>query len=183
MAATLALDPLVRPGIEQQRHLVEVLQEMEEPGRDLEQTLSLDLVEGSREEGTRHLHLDQGRVLPKDQGILQENQEVEEVESKVEEGKSKVEEGKSKVEEGESKVEVAEDKVEVVEKPLPALEKNCRLASTSALDSMRASLAPVWQDVQSVALSDPSQDLNRSMHHNVPLLQPSTQEHPNQPLL
>merc|ERR1712088_721924 len=32
MAATLALDPLVRPGIEQQRHLVEVLQEMEEPG-------------------------------------------------------------------------------------------------------------------------------------------------------
>lgn len=176
MAATLALDPLVRPGIEQQRHLVEVLQEMEEPGRDLEQTLSLDLVEGSREEGTRHLHLDQGRVLPKDQGILQENQEVEEVESKVEEGKSKVEEG-------ESKVEVAEDKVEVVEKPLPALEKNCRLASMSALDSMRASLAPVWQDVQSVALSDPSQDSNRSMHHNVPLLQPSTQKHPNQPLL
>jgi len=169
MAATLALDPLVRPGIEQQRHLVEVLQEMEEPGRDLEQTLSLDLVEGSREEGTRHLHLDQGRELPKDQGILQENQEVEEVESKVEEG--------------ESKVEVVEDKVEVVEKPLPALEKNCRLASTSALDSMRASLAPVWQDVQSVALSDPSQDLNRSMHHNVPLLQPSTQKHPNQPLL
>jgi len=176
MAATLALDPLVRPGIEQQRHLVEVLQEMEEPGRDLEQTLSLDLVEGSREEGTRHLHLDQGRVLPKDQGILQENQEVEEVESKVEEGESKVVVGKSKV-------EVLEDKVEVVEKPLPALEKNCRLASTSALDSMRASLAPVWQDVQSVALSDPSQDLNRSMHHNVPLLQPSTQEHPNQPLL
>jgi len=169
MAATLALDPLVRPGIEQQRHLVEVLQEMEEPGRDLEQTLSLDLVEGSREEGTRHLHLDQGRELPKDQGIRQENQEVEEVESKVEEG--------------ESKVEVVEDKVEVVEKPLPALEKNCRLASTSALDSMRASLAPVWQDVQSVALSDPSQDLNRSMHHNVPLLQPSTQKHPNQPLL
>merc|ERR1711910_114072 len=126
----------------------EVLQEMEEPGRDLEQTLSLDLVEGSREEGTRHLHLDQGRELPKDQGILQENQEVEEVESKVEEG---------------------EDKVEVVEKPLPALEKNCRLASTSALDSTRASLAPVWQDVQSVALSDPSQDLNRSMHHSVPL--------------
>merc|ERR1712088_298746 len=124
MAATLVLDPLVRPGIEQQRHLVEV---------------------------------------------LQENQEVEEVESKVEEG--------------ESKVEVVEDKVEVVEKPLPALEKNCRLASTSALDSMRASLAPVWQDVQSVALSDPSQDLNRSMHHNVPLLQPSTQKHPNQPLL
>jgi len=176
MAATLALDPLVRPGIEQQRHLVEVLQEMEEPGRDLEQTLSLDLVEGSREEGTRHLHLDQGRELPKDQGILQENQEVEEVESKVEEVESKVEEGKSKV-------EVVEDKVEVVEKPLPALEKNCRLASTSALDSMRASLAPVWQDVQSVALSDPSQDLNRSMHHNVPLLQPSTQKHPNQPLL
>jgi len=169
MAATLALDPLVRPGIEQQRHLVEVLQEMEEPGRDLEQTLSLDLVEGSREEGTRHLHLDQGRELPKDQGILQENQEVEEVESKVEEGGSKV--------------EVVGDKVEVVEKPLPALEKNCRLASTSALDSMRASLAPVWQDVQSVALSDPSQDLNRSMHHNVPLLQPSTQKHPNQPLL
>jgi len=169
MAATLALDPLVRPGIEQQRHLVEVLQEMEEPGRDLEQTLSLDLVEGSREEGTRHLHLDQGRELPKDQGILQENQEVEEVESKVEGD--------------ESKVEVVEDKVEVVEKPLPALEKNCRLASTSALDSMRASLAPVWQDVQSVALSDPSQDLNRSMHHNVPLLQPSTQKHPNQPLL
>jgi len=169
MAATLALDPLVRPGIEQQRHLVEMLQEMEEPGRDLEQTLSRDLVEGSREEGTRHLHLDQGRVLPKDLGILQENQEVEEVESKVEEGKSKV--------------EVAEDKVEVVEKPLPALEKNCRLASMSALDSMRASLAPVWQDVQSVALSDPSQDSNRSMHHNVPLLQPSTQKHPNQPLL
>merc|ERR1712107_693202 len=136
---------------------------------DLEQTLSRDLVEGSREEGTRHLHLDQGRVLPKDLGILQENQEVEEVESKVEEG--------------ESKVEVAEDKVEVVEKPLPALEKNCRLASMSALDSMRASLAPVWQDVQSVALSDPSQDSNRSMHHNVPLLQPSTQKHPNQPLL
>jgi len=162
MAATLALDPLVRPGIEQQRHLVEMLQEMEEPGRDLEQTLSRDLVEGSREEGTRHLHLDQGRVLPKDLGILQENQEVEE---------------------GESKVEVAEDKVEVVEKPLPALEKNCRLASMSALDSMRASLAPVWQDVQSVALSDPSQDSNRSMHHNVPLLQPSTQKHPNQPLL
>merc|ERR1712088_1066182 len=155
MAATLALDPLVRPGIEQQRHLVEVLQEMEEPGRDLEQTLSLDLVEGSREEGTRHLHLDQGRELPRDQGIRQENQEVEEVESKV----------------------------EVVEKPLPALEKNCRLASTSALDSMRASSAPVWQDVQSVALSDPCQDLNRSMHHNVPLLQPSTQKHPNQPLL
>ena len=77
MAATLALDPLVRPGIEQQRHLVEVLQEMEEPGRDLEQTLSLDLVEESREEGTRHLHLDQGRELPKDQGILQENQEVD----------------------------------------------------------------------------------------------------------
>merc|ERR1719204_697902 len=169
MAATLALDPLVRPGIEQQRHLVEMLQEMEEPGRDLEQTLSRDLVEGSREEGTRHLHLDQGRVLPKDLGILQENQEVEEVESKVEEGKSKV--------------EVAEDKVEVVEKPLPALEKNCRLVSMSALDSMRASLAPVWQDVQSVALSDPSQDSNRSMHHNVPLLQPSTQKHPNQPLL
>merc|ERR1711872_861182 len=153
MGATLALDPLVRPGIEQQRHLVEMLQEMEEPGRDLEQTLSRDLVEGSREAGTRHLHLDQGRVLPKDLGILQENQEVEE---------------------GESKVEVAEDKVEVVEKPLPALEKNCRLASMSALDSMRASLAPVWQDVQSVALSDPSQDSNRSMHHNVPLLQPST---------
>merc|ERR1712158_293416 len=87
---------------------VEVLLEMEEPGRDLEQTLSLDLVEGSREEGTRHLHLDQGRELPKDQGILQENQEVEEVESKVEEGGSKV---------------------EVVEKPLPALEKNYRLAS------------------------------------------------------
>merc|ERR1711890_160079 len=66
---------------------------------------------------------------------------------------------------------------------LPALEKNCRLASMSALDSMRASLAPVWQDVQSVALSDPSQDSNRSMHHNLPLLQPSTQKHPNQPLL
>merc|ERR1711890_186673 len=29
----------------------------------------------------------------------------------------------------------------------------------------------------------PSQDSNRSMHHNVPLLQPSTQKHPNQPLL
>merc|ERR1712039_334196 len=129
-------DPLERPGIEQQRHLVEVLQ---------------------------------GREVPKDQGIPQENQEVEEVESKVEGD--------------ESKVEVVEDKVEVVEKPLPALEKNCRLASTSALDSMRASSAPVWQDVQSVALSDPSQDLNRSMHHNVPLLQPSTQKHPNQPLL
>ena len=131
MAATLALDPLVRPGIEQQRHLVEVLQEMEEPGRDLEQTLSLDLVEGSREEGTRHLHLDQGRVLPKDQGILQENQEVEEVESKVEEG--------------ESKVEVVEDKVEVVEKPLPALEKNCRLVSFLKVPYRQCN-AKAWQN-------------------------------------
>ena len=124
MAATLALDPLVRPGIEQQRHLVEVLQEMEEPGRDLEQTLSLDLVEGSREEGTRHLHLDQGRELPKDQGILQENQEVEEVESKV---------------------EVVEDKVEVVEKPLPALEKNCRLVSFLKVPCRQCN-AKAWQN-------------------------------------
>ena len=131
MAATLALDPLVRPGIEQQRHLVEVLLEMEEPGRDLEQTLSLDLVEGSREEGTRHLHLDQGRELPKDQGILQENQEVEEVESKVEEGKSKV--------------EVVEDKVEVVEKPLPALEKNCRLVSFLKAPCRQCN-AKAWQN-------------------------------------
>ena len=138
MAATLALDPLVRPGIEQQRHLVEVLQEMEEPGRDLEQTLSLDLVEGSREEGTRHLHLDQGRELPKDQGILQENQEVEEVESKVEEVESKVEEGKSKV-------EVVEDKVEVVEKPLPALEKNCRLVSFLKVPCRQCN-AKAWQN-------------------------------------
>jgi len=105
-----------------------------------DQTTSLEQVEESRED----LHLDQEREVLKDQGPPQENQEVEQVVSKVEEVASKV--------------EAAESKEEVVEKQLPALERNCRLASTSARVSMRGSLARVWPAAQSVAPNDQSKD-------------------------
>merc|ERR1712083_320269 len=100
---------------------------------------SQEQVEESREVA-KDPHLDQEREVHKDQGPLLENQEVEEVESKVEVV--------------ESKEEAAEGKEEEVEKQLPALERNCRLASTSARVSTRESLARVWLGVQSVAPSD-----------------------------
>jgi len=151
MAATLALGPLELPGTERQR-----LQEVEEraaqgmgdPKRAQGQITSLEQVEESREVA-KDLHLDQEREVLKGQGPPQENQVVEEVESKV-----------GAVE---SKVEAAEDKEEeeVAEKHLPrapALERNCRLASTSARVSMRVSLARAWRDVQSVARNDQCKD-------------------------
>jgi len=142
MAATLALALLELQGIERrrlQRAEEGVAQEMGGLKRVQGQITSQEQVEESREVA-KDLHLDQEREVHKDQGPLLENQEVEEVESKVEVV--------------ESKEEAAEGKEEEVEKQLPALERNCRLASTSARVSTRESLARVWLDVQSVAPSD-----------------------------
>jgi len=135
-----------------------------------DQTTSLEQVEESREVA-KDLHLDQEREVLKDQGPPQENQEVEGVVSKVEEVASKV--------------EAAESKEEVVEKQLPALERNCRLASTSARVSMRGSLARVWPAVQSVAPDDlkpndhliKSQMISKKIKSFVPLLPPSIQNY------
>jgi len=102
-------------------------------------------VEESREVA-KDLHLDQEKEVLKDQGPPQENQEVEEVESKVGAVESRVEAAEGK------------EEVEVAVKHLPALERNCRLASTSARVSMRASLARAWRDVQSVAQNDQCKD-------------------------
>jgi len=142
MAATLALALLELQGIERrrlQRAEEGVAQEMGGLKRVQGQITSQEQVEESREVA-KDLHLDQEREVHKDQGPLLENQEVEEVESKVEVV--------------ESKEEAAEGKEEEVEKQVPALERNCRLASTSARVSTRESLARVWLDVQSVAPSD-----------------------------
>jgi len=144
MAATLALGPLELPGIERQR-----LQEVEQgaaqvmggPKRVQGQITSPEQVEESREVA-KDLHLDQEREVLKDQGPPRENQEVEEVESKVGAVESKVEAAEGK------------EEVEVAGKHLPALERNCRLASTSARVSMRGSLARVWPVAQSVAPND-----------------------------
>jgi len=148
MAATLALGPLELSGIERQR-LQEVeqgaAQGMEGPIRVKGQITSLEQVEESREVA-KDLHLDQEKEVLKDQGPPQENQEVEEVESKVGAVESRVEAAEGK------------EEVEVAVKHLPALERNCRLASTSARVSMRASLARAWRDVQSVAQNDQCKD-------------------------
>merc|ERR1719432_298762 len=138
MAATLARGPLELSETERQRQRV-VQGEAQGMGgltRVQDQTTSLEQVQESRGVA-KDLHLDQEREVLKDQGPPQENQEVEEVASKVEE---------------------AESKEEVVEKQLPALERNCRLASTSARVSMHGSLARVWPAVQSVAPNDQSKD-------------------------
>lgn len=102
-------------------------------------------MEESREVA-KDLHLDQEKEVLKDQGPPQENQEVEEVESKVGAVESRVEAAEGK------------EEVEVAVKHLPALERNCRLASTSARVSMRVSLARAWRDVQSVAQNDQCKD-------------------------
>jgi len=146
MGATHALAPLELQGIERrrlQRAEEGVAQEMGGLKRVQGQITSQEQVEESREVA-KDLHLDQEREVLKDQGPPQENQEVEQVVSKVEEVASKV--------------EAAESKEEVVEKQLPALERNCRLASTSARVSMRGSLARVWPAAQSVAPNDQSKD-------------------------
>jgi len=143
-AATLALDPMEAPGIERQRlEGVEegALQEMGDLKRVQDQITFLEQVEESRQEDQ---YLGQEREVLKDQGPHQENQELEEVGSRVEEV--------------ESKVEAAESKEEEEEEKLPALERNCRLASTSARVSMRGSLARVWPAAQSVAPNDQSKD-------------------------
>merc|ERR1712060_528454 len=113
-AATLALDPMEAPGIERQRlEGVEegALQEMGDLKRVQVQITFLEQVEESRQEDQ---FLGQEREVLKDQGPHQENQELEEVGSREEE--------------------------EEEEEKLPALERNCRLASTSARVSMRVSL-------------------------------------------
>jgi len=143
-AATLALDPMEAPGIERQRlEGVEegALQEMGDLKRVQDQITFPEQVEESRQEDQ---YLGQEREVLKDQGPHQENQELEEVGSRVEEV--------------ESKVEAAESKEEEEEEKLPALERNCRLASTSARVSMRGSLARVWPAAQSVAPNDQSKD-------------------------
>jgi len=143
-AATLALDPMEAPGIERQRlEGVEegALQEMRDLKRVQDQITFPEQVEESRQEDQ---YLGQEREVLKDQGPHQENQELEEVGSRVEEV--------------ESKVEAAESKEEEEEEELPALERNCRLASTSARVSMRGSLARVWPAAQSVAPNDQSKD-------------------------
>lgn len=143
-AATLALDPMEAPGIERQRlEGVEegALQEMGDLKRVQDQITFLEQVEESRQEDQ---YLGQEREVLKDQGPHQENQELEEVGSRVEEV--------------ESKVEAAESKEEEEEEKLPALERNCRLASTSARVSMRVSLARVLPGAQNVAPSDPRKD-------------------------
>jgi len=142
-AATLALDPMEAPGIERQRlEGVEegALQEMGDLKRVQVQITFLEQVEESRQEDQ---YLGQEREVLKDQGPHQENQELEEVGSRVEEVESKVEAAESKEEE---------------EEKLPALERNCRLASTSARVSMRVSLALVLPGAQNVAPSDPRKD-------------------------
>jgi len=144
-AATLALDPMEAPGIERQRlEGVEegALQEMGDLKRVQDQITFPEQVEESRQEDQ---YLGQEREVLKDQGPHQENQELEEVGSRVEEVESKVEAAESKEEEEE-------------EEKLPALERNCRLASTSARVSMRVSLALVWPGAQNVAPSDPRKD-------------------------
>jgi len=145
-AATLALGPMEALGIERQRlEGVEegALQEMGDPKRVQDQITFLEQVEESRQEDQ---YLGQEREVLKDQGPHQENQELEEVGSRVEEVESKVEAAESKEEEEEE------------EEKLPALERNCRLASTSARVSMRVSLALVWPGAQNVAPSDPRKD-------------------------
>lgn len=145
-AATLALDPMEAPGIERQRlEGVEegALQEMGDLKRVQVQITFLEQVEESRQEDQ---YLGQEREVLKDQGPHQENQELEEVGSRVEEVESKVEAAESKEEEEEE------------EEKLPALERNCRLASTSARVSMRVSLALVLPGAQNVAPSDPRKD-------------------------
>jgi len=145
-AATLALDPMEAPGIERQRlEGVEegALQEMGDLKRVQDQITFLEQVEESRQEDQ---YLGQEREVLKDQGPHQENQELEEVGSRVEEVESKVEAAESKEEEEEE------------EEKLPALERNCRLASTSARVSMRVSLALVLPGAQNVAPSDPRKD-------------------------
>jgi len=142
MAATLVLGPLELSEIERQRpQRVEqgVAHGLGGLARDQDQITSLEQVEESRE-----VAKDQEREVLKDQGPRQENQVVEEVASKVEEAVSKV--------------EAPESKEEVGEKHPPALERNCRLASTSARVSMRGSLARVWPAAQSVAPNDQSKD-------------------------
>merc|ERR1712083_204273 len=111
------------------------LQEMGDPKRVQDQITFLEQVEESRQEDQ---YLGQEREVLKDLGPHQENQELEEVESKVEAAESKEEEEE--------------------EEKLPALERNCRLASTSARVSMRVSLARVLPGAQNVAPSDPRKD-------------------------
>merc|ERR1712088_566728 len=102
-----------------------------------DQITFLEQVEESRQEDQ---YLGQEREVLKDQGPHQENQELEEVGSKVEEAESK------------------EEEEEEEEEKLPALERNCRLASTSARVSMRVSLARVLPGALNVAPSDPRKD-------------------------